>query len=730
MKILISYQHQVRDDVAYHVPTPAAISLKSALLTGAPVGEVVTLGSHDEIWSAAKKKGYEPPDVLLIMESDDSSYVDGVSFLRSYWAALLKHETKMKFPPVIYLSCTSLQDLLRKDLRHFILCAGGVTCIQMPCSLGGILLDVEGNAGKSIQENIVRKQLKKSCELRMEGLVEHARRNFMAQYLLLLGANLAGDVIKDDLDKVKSKLNDFGGEEEIDIFYSTITKRDGQEDTTTLPEHRPGVGCKVLLIDNECRKYSETEYCGWTDVFTKIFGAKVLSTVGKDWPGIADMLTSTGEGQEKTYNLVDGDILSALTLPKGKVLLPYDLILLDLYLTKEDDNKRQAEAEHPDRNYSGMELLRAIKKIDRTVPVIMFTASDKAFNFAAAKKDGAAGYFQKEARSLDEEKAAEYYRGLKTEIQNNLHYRVKVMRALWAGIAQYRNGPGPDLELANLLEVTWGTLKMGSLPSLKAVGVLLGNILDLLEERKDLESYSLPFLLHKRIKEGVTTRRSGGLFMVKHLRNSVAHSTANLRFEDGCLALYYVLQSLGVAVDFKYPKPLVFNSISTVDQLNDSIRKIVFSVCKKACACPGELCSSKIDKDKFECCGMTESPEFKAAMLATHTNFDANEYNQAQALFGYLFFCLNLKEEINTQVLNLILSRLVFYSSPKSYLPWQAEGTGLCWRGVVKNGKLQTIFGELAIGGTSKITLKESSPSEGATVGFDLNPAFFREPKK
>jgi CheY-like chemotaxis protein len=67
---------------------------------------------------------------------------------------------------------------------------------------------------------------------------------------------------------------------------------------------------------------------------------------------------------------------------------PYDLIFLDLRLELEDKNRSPEEL-------SGMKLLKLIKEFNPGIPVIIFTASEKATVLETALKTGADGYWIK-----------------------------------------------------------------------------------------------------------------------------------------------------------------------------------------------------------------------------------------------------------------------------------------------------------------------------------------------
>lgn len=132
-------------------------------------------------------------------------------------------------------------------------------------------------------------------------------------------------------------------------------------------------GKKILLIDDK-------ENFGWSDVLKEIF-------IGADFYSVA-----TGE------NFVERAERQSLELVNE--VIKWDLILLDLRLKDEEDfnelvNKHSSE-------YSGAKLLKKIKGQNRGVQVIVFTASNKAWNLKELIQAPyyADGYFIKESPEI------------------------------------------------------------------------------------------------------------------------------------------------------------------------------------------------------------------------------------------------------------------------------------------------------------------------------------------
>ena len=123
-------------------------------------------------------------------------------------------------------------------------------------------------------------------------------------------------------------------------------------------------GKKILLIDDEADK-------GWGDVLCKMLPNSEFKTIQEQVPD---------------YEHLSND--AKKEIESGK----YDLIFLDLRMNgvAEEDTLR------PD-DFSGMKILKAVKEQNKGNQVIMFTASNKAWNMKALLDAGADGYYIKES---------------------------------------------------------------------------------------------------------------------------------------------------------------------------------------------------------------------------------------------------------------------------------------------------------------------------------------------
>lgn len=373
----------------------------------------------------------KPPgsqDILLILDVNpqDFSYTSGVGFLRKFWAAGLKQ----KLPPTILLSFDTPQKLFQRDERHVVTLLEGVEHITLPAKLGDIIEKIENSPARPDVET-AKKYLKISCELGFERRIEHARSNFIGPYSLMVGARCTDNITQDDFNKIITSLKTREDRDELIIFNAvSISGQDLKssnikdyeiEKLFKNPLSKILKGKKILLIDDECKT------AGWGETLKAIFGPYVtLDSIGKE---------NTKDTKWKEWADVDNnsDMNSKLAAHPDKGLIDYDLILLDLYLTDED-NEKKGDGSKPFYKYSGLQLLEKIRKQDQSVPVILFTASSKAFNVKAAEEIGIDGYFQKGGRYHNEDEAVRYYAEFRNLIEKSTSQERMALREVWTVI--------------------------------------------------------------------------------------------------------------------------------------------------------------------------------------------------------------------------------------------------------------------------------------------------------
>lgn len=135
--------------------------------------------------------------------------------------------------------------------------------------------------------------------------------------------------------------------------------------------------------------------------------------------------------------------------PRG--LFPYDLIILDLRLEKED---RDASA----REISGIKLLRDIKEVDPGIPVIVFTASEKALNYKTAKELGASDYWIKAVNTAADLKSAIIGSIEKNEKARLIWHDIKKVEAKKQLRCVSESQDGRQLEEGNMDDATKNTI--------------------------------------------------------------------------------------------------------------------------------------------------------------------------------------------------------------------------------------------------------------------------------
>ena len=148
-----------------------------------------------------------------------------------------------------------------------------------------------------------------------------------------------------------------------DAILSLSTGESTSEETERLTPIN-AIGKKILLIDDEADK-------GWSDVLKRMLNGSSFKTI-KEQAADFSSLSEEAQNEIKSGN--------------------YDLIFLDLRM-----NGAQEEGKVRPADFSGMKILKSIKELNKGTQVIMFTASNKAWNMKALMDAGADGYYIKES---------------------------------------------------------------------------------------------------------------------------------------------------------------------------------------------------------------------------------------------------------------------------------------------------------------------------------------------
>lgn len=141
-----------------------------------------------------------------------------------------------------------------------------------------------------------------------------------------------------------------------------------KETPKKLPSKVNANGKRILLIDDEADK-------GWSTVLDTMLVGNKLFDVIKDRVPNYDSLSADSR------NKIESNI--------------YDLIFLDLRMNGDaEENNLEPE------KFSGMDILKKIKSRNKGTQVVIFTASNKAWNLKALLDAGADGYYTKESPEL------------------------------------------------------------------------------------------------------------------------------------------------------------------------------------------------------------------------------------------------------------------------------------------------------------------------------------------
>ena len=145
---------------------------------------------------------------------------------------------------------------------------------------------------------------------------------------------------------------------------------------------------RILLVDDEADK-------GWSSVLQNVF----KTSNSGDFQVIKEKVNTYESLSISSKNLIENG--------------NFDLFLIDLRLNGiEEENVNKPE------DFSGTKVLKAIKQLNEGNQVIMFTASNKAWNMKVLLDEGADGYYIKESPeynfSLDFSK--ENYSNLRNEV--------------------------------------------------------------------------------------------------------------------------------------------------------------------------------------------------------------------------------------------------------------------------------------------------------------------------
>lgn len=296
----------------------------------------------------------QKPSILIIPASLGSIQTNYWGLRVGMHIRLSSAMEEYRFIPIIFVSQSSLEEILRFQEEKL-----GVQCTLDSSLLVGNNIE-ELQAAIDYLEPISKDKyisgfLEKIIIERPPSIGKHSLANIWGAIRLNEVLNLNA------IDKSLTKRT-----KELYFKYLRAFYEESKDSFKDLQPLRC-TGKRILLIDDESDK-------GWNDVLKAIFK-------GSDFQSI--------DFKNKTYEVAEQEAISK------SIVEDWDLILLDLRLnpSEEDTGDKIIKTE----DYSGARILKAIKKYNSGIQVIMLTASNKAWNMKKLLDLGADGYYIKES---------------------------------------------------------------------------------------------------------------------------------------------------------------------------------------------------------------------------------------------------------------------------------------------------------------------------------------------
>ncbi|WP_375560820.1 response regulator [Bernardetia sp. OM2101] len=158
------------------------------------------------------------------------------------------------------------------------------------------------------------------------------------------------------------------------LYFKYLCLKDNVDFSATQSDEPIKIDCEdknVLLIDDQADK-------GWEDIFKIILDTNNFTSVP---------ISFLGSGKDENKIFTDAENLISTN--------EYDVVLLDLRLKSSD--KSNTAGFNDITNFSGYQLLKKIKEKNKGIQVVIFTASNKAWNMKALLETGADGYYIKQS---------------------------------------------------------------------------------------------------------------------------------------------------------------------------------------------------------------------------------------------------------------------------------------------------------------------------------------------
>lgn len=654
---------------------------------------------------------YEKPSDLLIIVDSNSSSSDscGTLFLREYWAILIRHHIQF-IPAVLIISSLSAKNLKKIDGRYRVLDVEGVMLLPIPFDMGDILKFIGLHLNDPIDFMEAKEYLRESCE-KSNTYIAHDMKNFYAPYSLLLGAYRAGIFENREEEYLNALINlEIRQPDNKELMiYNAILFNDFKDATGSFPGNlnppeiftkiRKYRDVRILVIDDDYYD-KKVSISIWESVFNAIFKRiRVSFDVHVSGVSLPSWRSSNEVIDELKKRLIDN----------ADTLLPFDLILLDLYLT--EDDKKIAESyrrgltdEHDLKNYTSFRFLECVRRTkEDPIPVVLFTATEKVYNLKILQTAGIDAYFPK---NLQQEitHAGKYYESFVDCLEPLLTPERMLLRDIYGKIKWFENQSTPQYSqeqketMVNYLKSScWLLMKDQSGGALRGVIIVLGLVIEMIWQRSRafLNNYGHgQHRYHDKFKA----------FICYQIRCLAKHSNQGMRAEDAFFILINILDILNVRLN-----NIIYYDTCINWNLNEkNISEMVDSICS---SCTVPCCS---EYNWGPCHGQTDiDTSQRAAYLSIFRESASDNLKKNLVPFLYYYYLLELfkrAEPINPIVRRLLRKRLT--DDGNFCPPFDGE-----WWGVKFDATGNIIDSPFGV-------LQPDVIAARATSGVKLNPRF------
>lgn len=377
---------------------------------------------HDSVLSLSEKK----IGLFLIPLVLSNNYFDFTGIKLALHIRLTKLIKENKFSPIIFLSCFEFDKLKEFDTNNILnfVQTRGCKLIQYENlqDINEIYTEIVKFKEPYDENDILRELFNNNIAIDPPNMIgRHNIANEWGAFRLAFSAGMKEYQVKPLYIKYKSGLSK----------SSPVIKEDKIEKWIQFLENRKGFN--ILLIDDENEK--------WKKVLKFIFKSDLYNKNIKS-------ISSLEEAVKQSYK------------DSG-----YDLVFLDLRLSSKDFNRQLF-----DDNYelSGQKILKKIKTENPSLPVIIFTASNKIWFLDKQIQLGADGYFIKESLEfgIDDDFSYNNYLKLLETIQNVIN-KSKYLRNIWKYTEEIKShfsennfNDNAHKRIIEKLEAAFGVLKL------------------------------------------------------------------------------------------------------------------------------------------------------------------------------------------------------------------------------------------------------------------------------